>query len=194
VTAAQQVDTSTTRTLRIGTANIGLIGLDMAINEAAAKNMSAENAVDFIFARIKEKNYIPAKAEDQYRESLASVYHRHMQADGWQPEGLIIRIFGTGCVGYSRTGNKNLKLPAVHTIIVKRFSVLYLLLGAGVNTDLGRLRPAINFPAVTGNKVGSLPCNFPFFRCAGEELCRPPKQTGRPRPIDDFKEPVVLTA
>ncbi len=89
---------ATTRTIRIGAANIGLIGLDVAINKAAERNMTEEEAVDLIFRTVSEKNYIPAGAEDKYRQALLAGYRRHLQADDQQEAGLVIRIFGTGCV------------------------------------------------------------------------------------------------
>ncbi len=92
------MDAATTRTIRIGAANIGLIGLDVAINKAAGQNMTEEEAVDLIFRAVSEKNYIPAGAEDKYRQALLAGYRRHLQADDQQEPGLVIRIFGTGCV------------------------------------------------------------------------------------------------
>lgn len=105
------MDAATTRTIRIGAANIGLIGLDVAINKAAGQNMTEEEAVDLIFRMISEKNYIPAGAEDKYRQALLAGYRRHLQVDDQQEAGLVIRIFGTGCV--SCNGLQNLVIEVM---------------------------------------------------------------------------------
>ncbi len=99
------MDAATTRTIRIGAANIGLIGLDVAINKAAKQNMTEEEAVDLIFRAVSEQNYIPAGAEDKYRQALLAGYRRHLQADDQQEKGLVIRIFGTGCVSCNSLQN-----------------------------------------------------------------------------------------
>ncbi len=106
------MDAATTRTIRIGAANIGLIGLDVAINKAADRKMTEEEAVDMIFRTVSEKNYIPAGAEDQYRKALLAGYRRHLQADDQQEAGLVIRIFGTGCV--SCNGLQNLVIEVMN--------------------------------------------------------------------------------
>jgi len=92
------MDAATSRTIRIGKANIGLIGLDVAINKAAQKNMPAAEAGDFLYQAVKKKNYIPAAMRKQYKVALLKEYEKHLHGEGDEGESLIIRIYGTGCV------------------------------------------------------------------------------------------------
>ena len=100
------MEAATARTIRIGTASIGLIGLDIALNYAAAKNMTEDEAVAYIFNAVSKKNYIPAAAEDKYREALRTAFKRHMNMDSGQPDGLVIRIFGSGCISCNNLQNQ----------------------------------------------------------------------------------------
>jgi hypothetical protein len=92
------MDAATSRTIRIGTANIGLIGLDLAINEAASRQLSEAEAMDFLFQAIREKNYIPPAMTEQYRVALFREYAKHLHGDSGEPDALVVRIFGPGCV------------------------------------------------------------------------------------------------
>lgn len=92
------MDAATTRTIRIGTANIGLVGLDIALNKVASENLPEDEAIEFIFSAVSKKNYIPAGAENNYREALRVEYRRHLNIETPQVAGLVIRIFGTGCI------------------------------------------------------------------------------------------------
>lgn len=92
------MDAATTRTIRIGSSTIGLIGLDIALNQAAARGMSEPEAVAFLFAAVSRENYIPPGAEDSYRAALARTYREHLHPGNAQPGVPVIRIFGTGCV------------------------------------------------------------------------------------------------
>jgi len=92
------MDAATTRTIRIGKASIGLIGLDVALNRAETENMEEDEAVDFLFREISRRNYVPAGTEEKYRIALRETYRRHL-GQATDPAGtLVIRIFGTGCV------------------------------------------------------------------------------------------------
>lgn len=92
------MDAATSRTIRIGTTNIGLIGLDLAINEAVAANLSEAEAMDFLYNAVKEKNYIPTGMEEKYKIALFKEYAKHLRKENGEFEGLVIRIFGPGCV------------------------------------------------------------------------------------------------
>jgi hypothetical protein len=92
------VEAATSRTIRIGKANIGLIGLDLAMNEAARRELGEAEAMDFLYQAIKKKNYIPDPMEEKYRIALFREYARHLRGESDNHEGLVIRIFGPGCV------------------------------------------------------------------------------------------------
>ncbi len=95
-------ETPASRFIRIGQANVGLIGLDLALHAAARQQLAEDEAVNFLFAKIKEENYIPRGCEAQYRESLLAAWRRHCGDESGGGEGLVIRIFGTGCVSCNR--------------------------------------------------------------------------------------------
>lgn len=92
------MDAATSRTIRIGATNIGLIGLDLAINKAAADGLAEAEAMDFLFQAIKKKNYIPPNMVEKYKIALFKEYAKHLQGTSGEQEGLVIRIFGPGCV------------------------------------------------------------------------------------------------
>lgn len=92
------MDAATSRTIRIGTTNIGLIGLDQAINTAAARNLPEAEAMDFLYQAVKKKNYIPPNMVEKYKVALFKEYAKHLHGTTGEQEGLVIRIFGPGCV------------------------------------------------------------------------------------------------
>jgi len=86
------------RTIRIGTANIGLIGLDQALNKAQIGEMQEEVAVDFLFTAVARENYVPLTAKTIYRKALRDEYRRRQGIQGVEPGILTIRVLGSGCV------------------------------------------------------------------------------------------------
>lgn len=91
------MDAATRRCIRIGTSSIGLIGLDIALNSIARQEVNEIEAVDFLFAEISRQNYIPPGNTEKYKQALLAAYRKHCDMAG-EEEGLIIRIFGSGCV------------------------------------------------------------------------------------------------
>ena len=90
------------RTIRIGAANVGLIGLDQALNKVLGSAMEEEAAVDFLFAAVAGKNYVPRAAEPVYREALRGEYRRRQGIESVEPGTLTIRVLGSGCVTCNR--------------------------------------------------------------------------------------------
>lgn len=91
------------RTLRVGQATIGLIGLDQALSRILARGENDEEAaVTELLAEVGRHNYIPESALARYREALAREYRRHRQGKGAAPSHLAIRILGPGCVSCNR--------------------------------------------------------------------------------------------
>jgi small redox-active disulfide protein 2 len=91
------------RTLRIGKATIGLIGLDVALSRLLARGESDEaTAVAELLAEIAKHNYIPDSALASYREALTREYQRHRQGKAASTSHLSIRILGPGCVSCNR--------------------------------------------------------------------------------------------
>jgi small redox-active disulfide protein 2 len=94
----QNQDQPAPRTIRIGAANVGLIGLDQALNKALTEQMEEEAAMEFLFAAIARENYVPTTAEPIYREALRAEYRRRQGIQGAAPGTLTVRVLGSGCV------------------------------------------------------------------------------------------------
>ncbi|MDG4476022.1 thioredoxin family protein [Thiovibrio frasassiensis] len=94
----QNQDQPAPRTIRIGAANVGLIGLDQALNKALTEQMEEEAAMEFLFAAIARENYVPTAAEPIYREALRAEYRRRQGLQGTEPGTLTVRVLGSGCV------------------------------------------------------------------------------------------------
>jgi hypothetical protein len=92
------MEQATSRTIRIGAANIGLIGLDTALNELSTKSIAEKEAVDTLYEIVSAGNYIPAGHEKQYRTALLNEYRKHISNDFEQPENMVVRIFGSSCI------------------------------------------------------------------------------------------------
>ncbi len=92
------MDSPTGRMIRIGKTAIGLLGVDIALNQALAAAMPFEQAVNFIFQTVKEQNYIPPTMIDQYQAAIGREYRKILGLNDEQEQGLVIRILGTGCV------------------------------------------------------------------------------------------------
>ena len=92
------MDAPLQRTIKIGNANIGLIGLDVAMNQLLNRDVSDEEAAGFLFDAIKDKNYIPKSAVDLYKKALLREYIRQRDNTDSDQDGLTIRILGPGCV------------------------------------------------------------------------------------------------
>jgi hypothetical protein len=106
------MDAAASRMIRIGSSSIGLIGLDVALNEAAAANLDDEAASKALFAAVSSRNYIPSGLEEQYRAALLEEYRRHRNPGAPMEEGLIIRIFGPGCVACNGLQNLVIEVMA----------------------------------------------------------------------------------
>jgi hypothetical protein len=92
------MDAATSRFIRIGTANIGLIGLDTALNALAEQQVTEQEAVDYLFTEIRKKNYIPPGNGEKYQQALLAEYRKHIGTGTEGADSLIIRIYGSGCV------------------------------------------------------------------------------------------------
>jgi len=92
------METLTQKTIRIGSMTVGLLGLDMALLQLAGKDISEDEAVNFLFEQVSRKNYIPKQAEEPYKEALRKEYRRYHNLDNPEDQGLTIRVLGRPCV------------------------------------------------------------------------------------------------
>jgi len=114
------MDNPTSRMIKIGSASIGLVGLDIALNKAVAGKMDVDEATTFIFDQVRAQNYIPAGSEKQYREAISREYEKLLGIGAAADDNLVIRIFGTGCV----------VCQSIHTMVIDA------MMRAGVAADI----------------------------------------------------------
>jgi len=86
------------RTIRIGNVTVGLIGLDVALVQLSGKDISEDDAVNFLYEQVSRKNYIPEPAVEPYKEALRKEYRRYSNPDNADRQGLTIRVLGRPCV------------------------------------------------------------------------------------------------
>jgi len=91
------------RSLKIGRAVVGLLGLDVALGRALATRGKPRWEVQArLYEEVAAANYIPPGREDLYRQALTREYLRLLSGGGRQDGTLEIRILGTGCVSCNR--------------------------------------------------------------------------------------------
>ena len=96
-------DLPTPGTIRIGKANVGLIGLDQAMAKiVATRGLSEEAAVAALYAAISRDNYVPAEAAPLYHEALRREYRRRLGLENETAGTLTIRVLGPGCVSCNK--------------------------------------------------------------------------------------------
>lgn len=86
------------RTIRIGNATVGLLGLNVALAQLADKDLSEEDAVAYLYEQVRRKNYIPEQAIGPYKEALRREYRRYFKLEKDEGRGLTIRVLGRPCV------------------------------------------------------------------------------------------------
>ena len=92
------MDSPIQRTIRIGNATVGLIGLDVALVQLAGREITEDDAVQFLFDQVSRKNYIPEQATGPYREALRQEYRRYFNLEKSDAGGMTIRVLGRPCV------------------------------------------------------------------------------------------------
>lgn len=112
------------RTLRVGTTQIGLVGLDQAINTALSRQLPEEAAGDFLFQAIAGKNYIPQGLEGEYTKALTAEYQRHLGTNTTEDTPrLVIRILGPACVSCNRLYTMSIDILQKHGIVADIISI-----------------------------------------------------------------------
>ncbi len=92
------METLTQKTIRIGSTTVGLLGLDMALVQLSGKDISEDEAVNFLYEEVSRKNYIPKQAEESYKVALRKEYRRYLNLDSSESQGITIRVLGRPCV------------------------------------------------------------------------------------------------
>ncbi len=87
-------------TVTIGGKPVGLVGVEEAIAQAGAYQVSDQEELKrLLLAAIKVQNYVPPQREAEYAQALLRLY---LKAQGVAVEreegaGLVIRVLGPGC-------------------------------------------------------------------------------------------------
>jgi len=93
------MDAPLQRTIRIGNATVGLVGLDVALAQLSGKEISEDDAVKFLYEQVSRRNYIPEQAIKPYKQALRREYRRYFDLEeSVSGEGLTIRVLGRPCV------------------------------------------------------------------------------------------------
>ncbi len=92
------------RTIKIGKATVGLIGLDQALAKVLSdKDVSEDEVVALLFTEVSKQNYVPENATDIYKDALRKEYRRRIGKDsGVRERHLVIRVLGPGCVSCNK--------------------------------------------------------------------------------------------
>ncbi|MEW6428362.1 MAG: thioredoxin family protein [Thermodesulfobacteriota bacterium] len=152
------------RTLRVGKATVGLIGLDLALNRVLADGTgSAAELAEAVYAEIAAKNYVPQAASGLYREAIAAEIMRLRGETAGDPGHLVIRVLGHGCVACNNLQKQVIEIMADMGVAADVFQV-------HDPDEIGRFG-VLHSPALVIN--GQLKCqgNFPT-RAQVEEWLR----------------------
>ena len=96
-------DLPTPSTIRIGKAQVGLVGLDQAMAKVlATPDLNEDEAVAMLFAAIRRDNYVPAEAAPLYQEALRREYRRRLGQESGSGGTMTIRVLGPGCVSCNK--------------------------------------------------------------------------------------------
>jgi small redox-active disulfide protein 2 len=85
--------------ISLGKFKVGIASLKEAIEEVRALGeRSEEEIAQALFVRLKPRNYIPLKAEDEYRQAFLREYKKALGEQVEEEQrGLCIKILGPGC-------------------------------------------------------------------------------------------------
>ncbi len=106
-------------TLKIGNTSVGLVGLEGALSSlrkrAGTQQIPPEEAAIELLKAVKQKNYIPARAEPEYLEALEKYWTRHLDENGEQEgDNRQIRILGPGCISCNRLEEMVISILSEH--------------------------------------------------------------------------------
>jgi len=86
--------------IRVGKFSVGIVGLEAALKEAVGASLpSNEEVARYLLEQLKSKNYIPPKAESEYRKAFLREYRKHLgePIEAEKPQALEVKVLGPGC-------------------------------------------------------------------------------------------------
>ncbi len=105
------METPLQRTIKIGNALVGLLGLDLALNTLLQQDeITDEEATSRLYDTVKKNNYIPQGMEQSYREALLQEYRRLKNNLAATDSDLTIRILGRPCVSCNNLKNMTIEI------------------------------------------------------------------------------------
>jgi len=118
------IDAPLSRNLKVGAVSVGLIGLDVALTRILSlPALDIPAAVNQVYAEIARQNYVPALAEEKYRQALEQEI-RHLRGGQARANAhLEVRILGTGCVSCNNLQKQVIEIVAEHGVAADVFQV-----------------------------------------------------------------------
>jgi small redox-active disulfide protein 2 len=86
--------------IRVGEFAVGIVGLKAALEEAAQESLSSDDEVaEYLFEHLKSRNYIPPRAQMDYRLAFLREYKKYMgePVEVEEQQTLEVRVLGPGC-------------------------------------------------------------------------------------------------
>jgi hypothetical protein len=101
-TIQEFMDTPQQRTIKIGDATVGLIGLERAFQQLRTQGkLQDTEAAEYLLAAIRKHNYIPPGTEESYKHALLLAFKNQL-AGSAHDNRLTIRILGRPCVSCNK--------------------------------------------------------------------------------------------
>jgi small redox-active disulfide protein 2 len=91
--------------IKVGQFSVGIVGLKAALEEAAQAHLSSDDDIcQYLFERLKSKNYVPPKSEAKYRAAFLREYkkHRGEEVEAEKSQDLEVKVLGPGCPNCDR--------------------------------------------------------------------------------------------
>ena len=86
--------------IRVGKFSVGIVALKAVLEKAAQENLSSDDEVaEYLFEHLKSKNYIPPRAQMDYRLAFLREYKKYKGEPVAVEEQrtLEVRVLGPGC-------------------------------------------------------------------------------------------------
>jgi len=86
--------------IRVGQFTVGIVGLSAALEKASLQDFSTDDEVaEYLFEYLKSKNYIPPRAQAEYRLAFLREYEKYKgePVEVEEQRTLEVRVLGPGC-------------------------------------------------------------------------------------------------
>ena len=86
--------------IKVGAFSVGIVGLKAVLEEAAQESLSSDDEVaEYLFKHLKSRNYIPPRAQMDYRLAFLREYKKYKgePVEVEEQQTLEVRVLGPGC-------------------------------------------------------------------------------------------------